>query len=219
MFVSTAASAAHEPEQAVVVCEDCYRSVHYGDASFTKSYKHCVLAEAITPPMSRAICRCKDVPHFNGSGEALALFPIDKNAKHLDAGGTGTIQCSLLKLGEIVALAKYEGLQSVVGTAGKKPESFKSPSISSDASSSPGKSTANKTSKQKYKRLEIKTETSLSDSATRVAASGSTTAVTEPTADEDIPLFFRRFTSKYPFGNVHMALRVGPLVIENGVAQ
>jgi len=27
----------------------------------------------------------------------------------------------------------------------------------------------------------------------------------------------RKFTNKYPFGNVHMALRVGPLIIENGV--
>ena len=41
----------------------------------------------------------------------------------------------------------------------------------------------------------------------------------ESEADEDIPLFFRQFTEKYPFGNVHMALRVGPLVIENGVSQ
>ncbi|KAJ5326117.1 uncharacterized protein N7506_009219 [Penicillium brevicompactum] len=48
---------------------------------------------------------------------------------------------------------------------------------------------------------------------------GSTTSVaSEATADEDIPLFFRRYTERYPFGNVHMALRVGPLVIENGVS-
>ncbi|KAK4233025.1 hypothetical protein C8A03DRAFT_39296, partial [Achaetomium macrosporum] len=191
MFVSSAVCAGL-PGQAVV-CEDCYRSVHYGNTSFTKSYKHCVLAEAITPPISRAICRCKDVPHFGGSGKALCLFPLAKDAKHFDVGGVGTVQCSLLKLGEIVALAKYNGLQSVVST--KKP--FKSPSM---------------------KRLETKTESSLHDSATRVAASSSTSVVTEATADEDIPSFFRRFMSKYPFGNVHMALRVGPLVIENGVA-
>ena len=44
-------------------------------------------------------------------------------------------------------------------------------------------------------------------------------AATEAAADEDIPLFFRQFMQQYPFGNVHMALRVGFLVIENGVAQ
>ncbi len=221
MFVSSAACAGL-PGQAVV-CEDCYRSVHYGDTSFTKSYKHCVPAEAITPPISRAICRCKDVPHFDGSGKALSLFPLAKDAKHFDVGGAGTVQCSLLKLGDIVALAKYSGLQSVVST--KKP--FKPPSMVSLSNASPGKNTAstgegsapNMASKPKSKRLETKTESSLHDSATRVAASSSTSVVTEATADEDIPLFFRRFTSKYPFGNVHMALRVGPLVIENGVAQ
>jgi hypothetical protein len=221
MFVSSAACAGL-PDQAVV-CEDCYRSFHFGDAPFIKSYKHCVLAEAITPPISRAICRCKDVPHFDGSGKPLSLFPLDKDAKHFDNGGAGSVQCSLLKLGEIVALAKYEGLKSIVST--KKP--FNSPSMVPSSSASPGKNTAstgessapNKTSKTKWKRLETKTESSLHDSATRVAASSSTSVVTEATADEDIPLFFRRFTSRYPFGNVHMALRVGPLVIENGVAQ
>ncbi|KAF9894907.1 hypothetical protein FE257_004529 [Aspergillus nanangensis] len=38
--------------------------------------------------------------------------------------------------------------------------------------------------------------------------------------DESIPSFFRQFPEKekYPLGNTHMALRLGPLVIENGVA-
>jgi hypothetical protein len=120
MFVSTAASPG--PDQQIVrivICEDCYRSVHYGDTSFTKSYKHCILAEAITPRISRAICRCKTVRHFDGSGNALALFPAPKGAHHLDVGGTGTVQCSLLKLGEMVALAKYNGLQSVVAATAK----------------------------------------------------------------------------------------------------
>ena len=44
-------------------------------------------------------------------------------------------------------------------------------------------------------------------------------AAMEALADEDIPLFFRQYTQQYPYGNVHMALPVGPLVIENGVAQ
>jgi hypothetical protein len=55
--------------------------------------------------------------------------------------------------------------------------------------------------------------------AQRIPVSSTTNAVTELEANEDIPLFFRQFTEKYPFGNVHMALRVGPLVIENGVSQ
>jgi hypothetical protein len=38
-------------------------------------------------------------------------------------------------------------------------------------------------------------------------------------ADEDVPIFLRNFANKYPFGSVHMALRIGPLIIENGVEQ
>jgi hypothetical protein len=60
---------------------------------------------------------------------------------------------------------------------------------------------------------------SLHDSASRSASESSTSVATEAQADGDIPLYFRKFTEKYPFGNVHMALRVGPLIIENGVSQ
>ncbi|EGU77626.1 hypothetical protein FOXB_11856 [Fusarium oxysporum f. sp. conglutinans Fo5176] len=35
---------------------------------------------------------------------------------------------------------------------------------------------------------------------------------------EDIPMYLRSTIEKYPYGNVHMALRFGPLIIENGVA-
>lgn len=53
----------------------------------------------------------------------------------------------------------------------------------------------------------------------REAITGTTLEVEEAEADEDIPFFLRQYTEKYPFGNVHMALRVGPIVIENGVTQ
>jgi hypothetical protein len=205
-----------------IICEDCYRSTYYGTASFTKAYKHCILAEAITPPLSRKLCQCKDVPKFAGSGKALAVFPVKKDAKHLDVGGPGTIQCSLLKLGEIVALAKYTGLQSIVSTKKLgKPSAVSSKGTpgKETASTSEGGADPQKKSGWNLKQLKTKTESSYHDSANRVAASGSTSVVTEPMADGDIPLFFRQFTTKYPFGNVHMALRVGPLVIENGVSQ
>lgn len=209
-----------------IVCEACYRSKHYGDSSFIKAYKHCVLGETITPPISRKICHCTEVPHFDSTGKPLALFPIDKDARHVDVGGLGTIQCSILKLGEIVALAKYDGLQSITGTKKKnkvkqEQNAFSTMLVSGDEPGGTANegSTNQKKSTWKLKQPTTKTESSLQNTATRVAASSSTSMVTEPEADTDIPLFFRKFTTKYPFGNVHMALRVGPLVIENGVAQ
>lgn len=39
----------------------------------------------------------------------------------------------------------------------------------------------------------------------------------EKFADKEIPLLYRKFTKRYPFGNVHVALMFGPLMIENGV--
>ncbi|CAM1505284.1 Fc.00g109210.m01.CDS01 [Cosmosporella sp. VM-42] len=62
-------------------------------------------------------------------------------------------------------------------------------------------------------------ETSRHDPKSRVSVSSVSSGTTEARADEDIPPFFRKFVEKYPFGNVHMALRVGPLVIQNGVSQ
>ena len=35
---------------------------------------------------------------------------------------------------------------------------------------------------------------------------------------KDIPFYLRSVTNNIPWGNVHMALWFGPLVIENGVA-
>lgn len=41
----------------------------------------------------------------------------------------------------------------------------------------------------------------------------------EKLAEKEIPLLYRKFTKRYPFGNVHMALMFGPLMIENGVPE
>jgi hypothetical protein len=112
------------------ICEDCYRAHFYEQDLFIKSYKHCVLANTITPAASRKMCRCSIVPHFDTSGRSRILFPVDKEEEHLDIDGTGGIQCGILKLGELVALAaKYEvcrlwsireGTQATVHAAAKR---------------------------------------------------------------------------------------------------
>ncbi|GIJ86992.1 hypothetical protein Asppvi_005891 [Aspergillus pseudoviridinutans] len=212
MFIS------HSHDDPSVVCEGCYRLYYYGKESYVKAYKHCILQQSITPDISRNICRCSTVPRYDNSGRPLALFPVDKNVKHLDVGGFGTIQCSLLKLGELVARAKYDGLQSTVGIKKAKPmPTFSKFSIENIAANTMQNRTQ-KQAGQKQEKMKLVTGTSLHDSQKSSATSSSTSVVTEAQADTDIPLFFRKFTNKYPFGNVHMALRVGPIVIENGVA-
>lgn len=175
-----------------IICEDCYFARHYGSDSYTKAYKHCILSDVITPEISRKICRCRDVPHYDGSGRPLSLFPVNKGTKHIDTGG---LRCGLLELGKSVTLAKYEGLQAIVGA--KKWNS---------TAAIVSKFGLGKTSPEKLL-------------VTTTGSSSTGDAPVEAQSDKDVPVFFRKFATKNPFGHVHMALRVGPLIIENGVSQ
>lgn len=213
MFVSRNNQTARE-----VICEDCYRRDHYGNECFMKAYKHCILQEAITADISRKICHCITVPHYDKLGRPRNLFPITEEDEHLNADGFGTIQCSLLKLGDLVARAKYDGLREVVG----KRKFMASSAFSKELAAAKAEiraSSASKVTTETTEKLKVVTGYSLSDISKSEATSSSTSVATEAQADTDIPLFFRRYARKYPFGNVHMALQVGPLVIENGVAQ
>lgn len=213
MFVSRNNQTARE-----VICEDCYRRYHYGNECYIKAYKHCILQEAITPEISRKICHCTTVLRYDRLGRPRCLFPIPEQDAHLDVDASGTIQCSLLKLGDLVAKAKYDGLREIVGMW-----KFKAPSaFSKELAAVKAKIRESSTSKvttETTEELKVVTGYSLNDIFKSEAASSSTSVATEAQADTDIPIFFRRYARRYPFGNVHMALRVGPLVIENGVAQ
>ena len=131
----------------------------------------------------------------------------------------GGMQCGLLKLPELVALAKYHGMQTVLGK-GKGMDNVKQNSKDKkNDKKSAREENAKKETRQNGFYLKKVTGASLVDAKARTAASGETIEFEEAEADEDIPFFFRKYTEKYPFGNVHMALRVGPLLVENGVAQ
>ncbi|KAM5444216.1 hypothetical protein MferCBS31731_000733 [Microsporum ferrugineum] len=209
-FIRGSMFTAKDPTYPSIICEQCYWLHFYGNERYTKTYKHCILSEAITPVRSRKICRCRDVPHFDSWGHPRSLFPVIKGENHLSAGGFGSIQCGILKLGEHVALAKYKGLQTIVGLKANKNR----PTTISGVTRTPTK----KISGWRPGKLTTVASRGLHNSASRTPSESSTSVATEAQADGDIPLFFRKFTEKYPFGNVHMALRVGPLVIENGVS-
>ena len=193
------------------ICEECYRSFHYGQESYIKAYKHCVL-EAIQPEASRNICRCPDIPHFDKNGHACKIFPVNEGDRHTDINGQGGLQCGLLKLGEHVAEAKYDGMDH---TQNRQKQSHKLLDMQREASKNRAKNKA----KRGKRNIKTVNQPSAHDAKNRTQIIGSTAMTDEKEAQEDIPFFLRRYTEKYPFGNVHMALRVGPLVIENGVAQ
>lgn len=205
MFIS------RNPDGPSVVCEDCYRSHYYGKNSYTKKHKHCSLPELVTPETSRDLCPCRSVLRYDSNGDPVALLPIEKKSDH------PTSECGLIQLEERIARAKCNGLQGSVGIKDTKMSSIFSQEVDTvKAEAKAHKEADMGKGKKSEKRWSVAGSTSR-ESAERDAAS-SASVVTEAEADTDIPVFFRRFAKKHPFGDVHMALRVGPLVIENGVA-
>jgi hypothetical protein len=229
-----------------IICEECYRNHYYGREEYTKAYKHCILSESITAEMSRKICSCLGVRQDDTEDESESLFPIDNPEQHRNTGVAGEAKCKLLQLGDAVALAKYHGLQNSVGA---KPRSLKDTEKAGmkskynmeTRSSSFGyrnyaleRTKAGESDFEEEEELDRKPETegrnrrlkalktvqqiSLHGSD-RSPTSSNVSVAEEAAGDTDIPLFFRGYTEKYPYGNVHMALRVGPIVIENGVSQ
>lgn len=187
------------------VCEGCYRQHYHGNPQYEKAYKHCILYETITPPISRKMCECGLISQVD---EVSRLFPVPKGQPHI---GNDEARCKLLKLGNQVALAKYHGLLSIVKTQQTQPKGCKKVASKLRSILHLDRKDQNNQESETIEISESK-KLPLQDVSNNAAA-------TEAAADEDIPLFFRQFTQQYPFGNVHMALRVGPLVIENGVAQ
>lgn len=196
------------------ICEDCYREKGIGESAYMKMYKHCILDEIITPHISRKICMCDDVPHRDPQGKNLDLFPVSKDARHRKAVIPGTVECGLLKLGEAVAEAKYSGMRTI----GSKKKIGQKKRNLADEKRHDDKQRADETKHKQKQRPKIMTQQS-QQAPERDAISGTAVGIEEAEADGDIPFFLKRYTEKYPFGNVHMALRIGPVVIENGVAQ
>ena len=219
-----------------IICEECYRNLYYGKGAYTKAYKHCILSEAITPEMSRKICKCLSLQQDTTTGEPQSLFPIEEPNKHKDTGNTGE-KCKLLQLGDMFALAKYHGLQDSVGAkprsqkdTGKAEKQAKAGSrgLSSQfyKNSISNEERAGESDFEAEEELEPKPEAegrnrrlSVLKTVQQLGASSNVSVTDEAAGDTDIPLFFRKHAEKNPFGNVHMAVRVGPLVFENGVSQ
>ncbi|KAI9868519.1 MAG: hypothetical protein M1813_005963 [Trichoglossum hirsutum] len=206
------------------VCESCFRKSKASWTNTVKTYKHCILREAITGEISRQICRCSSVPRADPDGKSRPLFPMASHGEH-------RAQCGLLDLVDSVAQAKYEGwLLPMEKRLNLSEEKRYSEEKTREASArmekerrkerAQGKKEASKAARAASRGktgLHSATNSSLVQSTERTPTIESTAAVEEDEANEDIPAFMKPFTDRYPFGNIHMALRVGPLLIENGV--
>ncbi|KAL3707712.1 hypothetical protein TMatcc_005693 [Talaromyces marneffei ATCC 18224] len=189
-----------DPKEPRVVCEDCYFRFFYGKDSYVKQYKHSILPEAITPEESRRMCPCYSVPHFNGD-KPLALFPVPWDARH-QKYTTSSKKCELDALDDLVAISKYKALRKAAGIKETKRE--RNPNSVVDAT-------------MKLQHRQPQAEKSSSNQNLHSLAILDK-IVTDPQEDPDVPAFFKAHVDKDPFANVHVRLRVGPLIIRNDIS-
>ncbi|PLB45995.1 hypothetical protein P170DRAFT_458193 [Aspergillus steynii IBT 23096] len=175
------------------ICCDCYWTHHYGDPTLVKVHKHSIL-HAIDGPTSRRLCQCTTVQHSDALGRPRNLFPLNLDDRHIT---TGKLRCPLLDLTDMVAHAKYRGLLASVGVE-------------------PRGSLARVIERVKSIRVGRGDRSNREDRVVSGTLHDMDPGAGHP-AEDDIPAFFRHRADKNPFGEVHMALRIGPLVIENGV--
>ncbi|KAI9158135.1 hypothetical protein HJFPF1_06125 [Paramyrothecium foliicola] len=201
-------------DDAVVICETCYREKHYGQTSFTKCHKTCCLPEAITPEISRKICHCTGVRRRDDNGKLRALWPVDPSAdggSHI-WGGPGKVNCGLAQLTDMVAEAKYAATRMTAESDETLEDQQRK------AAQEMGKIQDVEANKRKQQRDPHWRLDKIKNNMPTASEFGSSQGSTI-NAPENIPSYLRGITDSYPYGNVHMALRIGPLVIENGVAK
>ena len=173
------------------ICQDCQHAGKHQHHNLRKHYKHCILTESIDASTSRKICKCGTVPRYDTDGKSRSLYPVHATDKHRTTP-KGTVQCGLLDLTSLIAEAKFKNVVLNVDKRGTLED-------------------------EKYlarKEARRRESQKVADPYRRQTA---TETVDEKEAEEDIPFFMRKVTDRYPFGNVHMALRFGPIMIENGV--
>ncbi|KAJ3542509.1 hypothetical protein NM208_g4061 [Fusarium decemcellulare] len=161
---------------------------------------------SLTPAVSQKLCYCGTVRRRDRDGRLRTLWPVDPE---LDAGshikgGPGQVGCGLYGVTDLFAEAKYATTRLKLDTHDTLLELRKKDPR--DVERMPPAPTA----KRKPNKLKHLNEKSIPEYGYSYGLSTD--------APEDIPLYLRSTTAQYPYGNVHMALRVGPMIIENGVA-
>ncbi|RGP77134.1 hypothetical protein FLONG3_4649 [Fusarium longipes] len=191
--------------EGIVICEECYRATHYGEGRFVKQYKHSCLSTALTPEMSRKLCYCSTVRRRDNNGRSRSLWPIDPvtdEGNHIH-GGLGRVGCGLYKISDLLAEGKY---------ASTLPSTSKNGSLHQLRKMDPATEEVPKpvgASRKKLHRPEHD-ETSRPEYGHPYEPSTS--------GPKDVPTYLRSPTEENPYAYVHMAIRFGPLIIENGVA-
>ncbi|KAF0639489.1 hypothetical protein FPSE5266_05980 [Fusarium pseudograminearum] len=162
-----------------------------------------IIRGSLTPEMSRGLCYCSTVRRRDAHGRSRSLWPIDPVAdegNHIQ-GGLGRVGCGLYKVTDLLAEAKYSSTRPLSG----KNESLlklRQKDLASEEVPRPAGALRNDAPRPEHDETS-RPEYGYSD--------GSRTS--QP---KGIPSYLRSKIGDNPLGNVHMAVRFGPLIIENG---
>lgn len=198
----------HIEDEDSMICESCYRKNHFDQLGYFKNYKQSCLSTAVDLERSQELCSCCGINRTDSDGRLRSLWPIDLDDNHQSASGntgpvgkirkkkdTGLLPCGLCTITDRFAEAKYATTQFKLGKnkplrRGNKEQLKRTPSP------------------ERFKRFEQPT----------IPEFGTSHGYTDKSPEKIAP-YLRSTTNKYPYGNVHMALRIGPIIIENGVAK
>ena len=204
------------------ICETCFRAPSHPPNHMTKFYKHYILRDIITPKVSRQICVCSAETRGGPLAARTAPFPIDKNFPHRGRGKARVLKCGLLLLSDKVMEAKF---QSSVSQIEKKQAQMQQKQMERHRKrvlkEGKARKAAQEFASKRQKQRANKTAKSPKNTDPQAQAQEKTMSdvENEKAADQEIPFLYRRFANRYPFGNVHVALMFGPLMIENGVPE
>ncbi|KAI4139912.1 MAG: hypothetical protein L6R39_006050 [Caloplaca ligustica] len=196
------------------ICETCFRACRHPQNHMTKFYKHFILRDIITPRISRQICVCNPAMDTATNSRRSSLFPIDDNFLHRGKGKPRVLKCGLLLLSDRVMEAKYQGTVSAIEKRRRQVQ--KREGRKQDGEATVGSASRLKSLRRRQTKSRPRGPTDAQGKGDEKTMSD---VEEEKLASKEIPLLYRKFTNRYPFGNVHMALMFGPLMIENGVPE
>ena len=227
-------------------CETCFlrgkvfcleQNHRYG-----KFYKHCILPEVVTPSRSFELCHCK-IPGIGRGPQSKSLFPVDRGLKH----SRSNPKCGLLKLRKSLHHARAKSLKEPLRLSQeKKPNKLQKQGSRSFAALRAKRQSlkegilpdwddeletlkAVESSESSSDSLpELETAIREHERSKTIEGRGkfqvgspqlSSDTIRQHGKDSKISNRMAAAVKKYPFGNVHVSLMVGPLLIENGAQQ
>ncbi|KAM5363050.1 hypothetical protein ACJZ2D_012235 [Fusarium nematophilum] len=194
--------------EATVVCESCYRKTHYNQPTFSKKLKECCLPAAITAEVSQKLCPCGSISRRDADGRLRALWPVNPELDGHLYGESGRVSCGLYGVTDLFSEAKYAATRLKIDKYRTLRQTKKK--------GGEEESWDEYWDEWPFMGIVRPPKLKMMDKPT-MPEFGTSYGVTDE-SPEDIPLYLRSTTNKYPYGNVHTALRMGPIIIENGVA-